>query len=515
MEKHKRSILVAFTVIVLVGPFVVGAAIMLVSLIKLIDEIGLHNITWGVVQDVVLPILVNLGIAGALLAGIVAYRKWQSGVTTLKELHPDSPWLWKKGWAEGRIKCMSTTGVWVIGIFALIWNLVSVPILVVARDQVFDPNNKEGLIALIFPAAGLILIMFWLVQVARHRKFGDSWFEMASLPGVVGGKLAGVVYIAKHVDPPEGFTLSLTCIKSVTSGSGKSQSTHKHVMHQEEMVISHELLARDYSKTAIPILFGTPYTAPESGSQGPRVRVYWILTVTARLPGADYNARFDVPVFKTEESDADFTLDASALTGHVAEVSPDDQLQEQKITHRITSESETFLFPMMRCPGIAFWLAVFSAGWLAAVVFLFKDPGGWPMGIIFALVGLLIWHWSLDLLFWRARTEMRKDGIRLSYGMFGLNRCELPYEAVSDVVIEKGMQSGETLYHSIVFLIENGKKKKIHVGKRIRNRKVAEMLVDMYKQAIARSGRTCIPRAARSPWSMSGPRRDGYGSHRR
>ncbi len=49
---------------------------------------------------------------------------------------------------------------------------------------------------------------------------------------------------------------------------------------------------------------------------------------------------------------------------------------------------------------------------------------------------------------------MRKDGIRLSYGMFGLNRCELPYEAVSDVVIKKGMQSGETLYHSIAFLIE-------------------------------------------------------------
>ena len=489
MEKKKQSILVAVIIIVLVAPFMGGAAIMLVSLIKLINDVGLHNITWGVVKDVLVPILVNLGVGGALLAAILACNKWQTGVKRLKELHPDSPWLWKKGWAEGNIKCMSTAGIWVIGIFALIWNLVSAPILLVAKDQVFDPNHKEGLFALIFPAVGVILIIVWLVQVARHRKFGDSWFKMASLPGVIGGKLAGVVHISKHVDPPAGFKLSLTCIKSVTTGSGKSQSTHKHVVHQEEMAIAHELLASDYLQTAIPILFGIPYNTPESGNQGPRVNVYWVLTVTASLPGADYNARFDVPVFKTAESAPDFKLDASALTGYVADVSPEDQLREHKITHRITSDSATFFFPMMRNPGIAFGLALGSAGWLATVIFLFKDPGGWPMGIIFALVGPFIWHWSLDLLFWSSRIEMRKGGIRLRYGMFGLNRCELPYEAVSDVVIKKGMQSGETLYHSIAFLIENGKKKKIYVGKRIRNRKVAEMLVDMYKQAIASSGR--------------------------
>lgn len=402
----------------------------------------------------------------------------------------DQPWLRKKKWADGRIKCMSNVTIWVIGVFALVWNAVSWGVVLSAWDQVFDPAAKKGLAALIFPAVGLLLIVAWIYQIARHLKFGSSFFQMASVPGVIGGRLEGVVYVSKHIEPRDGFKVTFTCSKRVTSGSGENSSTHTHVMHQEEMVIARELLETDYSQSVIPVLFAVPFSPSlQSGSPEPKTTISWILTVTADLPGTDYNARFEVPVFLTEESSQDFKLDTSALEGYLKKMTPDELLREQRISHRTDMDREIFFFPMFRTLGTGLGLSFFSAGFSGAAVFLLKE-GPWPMAIIFGLVGWFIFMWAMDVLFWSCRAEMQRDGIKLNYGLCRLNRVKLPYEAVDDVVIKRGMQSGETLYHSVIFKIKDGRKSEIPVGKRIRNRQVAQKLVDMYQNSLLQEGKT-------------------------
>ena len=427
--------------------------------------------------------------AFSLLFLVKTKRKNDKNSPAAKKLH-DQPWTQKKKWADGRIKCMSNVGTWVITIFALLWNAVSWYVVISAWDQVFDPTAKKGLIALLFPAVGVILIIVWIYQIARHIKFGNSIFQMTSVPGIIGGKLEGVIYLSKHIEAKEGFKVSLTCIKRVTSGSGKNSSTHQHVMHQEEITIARELWETDYTQTAIPVLFAIPFsTSLQSGRLDKRTTVSWRLTVKAKLSGADYNASFEVPVFRTDESSSSFELDTSSLAGYVAEVDPDESLSEQRISHKTDMTKETYFFPMFRTFGTGLGLIFGSAIFLGAAVFLLKE-GPWPMAIIFGLAGWFIFIWALDVMFWSSRVEMRRDGIKLQYGLFRLNKVELPYEAVSNVFIKRGMQSGDTLYHTIIFEIENGKKSKIPVGKRIRNRSVAQSLVDMYQNSILQEGNT-------------------------
>jgi hypothetical protein len=325
-------------------------------------------------------------------------------------------------------------------------------------DQIFDLADKKGLFALIFPAVGVVLILVWIYHIFRHMKFGSSHFQMTSVPGVIGGKLEGVVYLQKHIEAKGGFKVALTCIKRVTSGSGKHRSTHDHVMHQEEMVIARELSETDYTQTAVPVLFAIPFsTSLQSGSPDPKTSVSWILTVKAKLKGADYNARFEVPVFRTEESSSEFELDTSLLAGYVAEVDPDEVLREQRISHKVEIQKETFFFPAFRTFGTGLGLIFGSAFFLGAAVFLIKE-GPWPMAIIFGITGWFVFRWGMDVMFWSCRVEMLRNGIKLQYGLFRLNSVELPYEAVGNVFIKRGMQSGETLYHSVVFAIDNGKK---------------------------------------------------------
>lgn len=441
--------------------------------------------------EIVIGLLVNLVVGGGIIYGIIAYKRSSKAKARRKGEYPGQPWMWKKDWAEGRVKCMSGLGTLVIGIFALVWNLVSWGMIISARDQIFDPVERQALIALVFPAVGVILIIVWLVQVARHRRFGDSYFQMASVPGVVGGKLAGVVHISKHIQPVAGFKLTLNCYRRETRRRGKDNKTFERIIHQEEMIIAKEVLADDHTRTAVPILFAIPYEAQptsETVTDTHNVSIHWTLAVTANLPGANYSGRFQVPVFRTEDSSREFELDQSAIESHVEPFDPDKMLKEQRVMHDVHEDKEIFFFPAFRCLYTASGL-VFGAAWMTAMaVFMLKDNAPIFLALIMALVVVLFWCWAFDFLFWSCRVEMLQDGIRLRYGLFRLSRVEMPYDAVSDVAIKQGMQSGDTLYHSIVFTINGGKKPKICVGKRIRNRKVAQALVDMYKSSISDAG---------------------------
>ncbi len=106
------------------------------------------------------------------------------------------------------------------------------------------------------------------------------------------------------------------------------------------------------------------------------------------------------------------------------------------------------------------------------------------MAVIFGLIGILMVNWALDLLLWTARTTFREARVRIRHGLLGLHVCDVPCAAVSKVRLVKGVQSGETLFHTVLFHISRSKHKKVAVGKRIRNRSSAELLVKIYEDAL-------------------------------
>ncbi len=199
---------------------------------------------------------------GLLTFATLAYRKAR-GDSAVAALHPNEPWLCKQEWADGKINSSAKSFTIVLLVVALFWNAASLPAWFVFPHNVLDKEgNRLALLLLAFPAIGSILILCAVVSALRLRKYGKSVFEMASVPGVIGGQLAGVVRVSKKVEPEEGFRLTLNCIQRVTTSSGDSSSTSENVLWQDEDLIARELPQSDPQQSAIPVLFRNSLRIP-------------------------------------------------------------------------------------------------------------------------------------------------------------------------------------------------------------------------------------------------------------
>ena len=121
--------------------------------------------------------------------------------------------------------------------------------------------------------------------------------ELATLPAPVGHALEGTVRTPTGLRPPEGFRVVLSCIRRVTSGSGRNRSTTETVLWQEERRVP-----RDGRRRAGGVRHPAP-TPCRATRAGASDRVLWRLEVIGEVPGVDYAAAFEVPVFRTAASD--------------------------------------------------------------------------------------------------------------------------------------------------------------------------------------------------------------------
>ena len=176
----------------------------------------------------------------------------------MAKAHPDSPWMWKADWAAGRIVSSAQKTMLAALTIALFWNMVTAPLWFVLPGEILDKGNRWALLGLIFPAIGLLLAGWAIVSILRWRKFGQSVLQMAFVPGVIGGQLAGVIRTSAKVRPEDGFHLRLRCVRRITTGSGKQRSTSESILWEEERIVMHELLEDQAEQSAIPVEFQIP-----------------------------------------------------------------------------------------------------------------------------------------------------------------------------------------------------------------------------------------------------------------
>lgn len=199
-------------------------------------------------------------------------------------------------WAGDEIKAGTGRELWGILLFTLFWNAISAPVLFQFSAEIKD-GNWAILIALLFPLIGLFFVVHLFREILRWRKYGASSLKMIPMPALLGGTLGGVIYTSVHVNPEDGFHLSLRCIKRITTGSGKNRHTEERILWQKEALAEKDLLANDMTRSAIPVLFELPGDQPPSSSSKVNSPVVWKLEVSAATPGIDYQVTFEVPVF--------------------------------------------------------------------------------------------------------------------------------------------------------------------------------------------------------------------------
>jgi hypothetical protein len=426
------------------------------------------------------------GMAGLLFGGVgfglIGGSVW-GGAKLRRESQrslqfPDEPWRWKEEWESGRLRS-SGAKAWASLIFAAFWNLISWPMIALAltSDEVAWPAL---LIAAIFPLVGVGLAIWACYSWMQRLKWGVSELELATLPGVLGGPLAGIISVPKQVRSEKGIVVKLACLKSVTNGKQKSEVP----LWEEEHTIVRDLSTDDGLRTLIPAQFVIPYELPDSNSDN----VKWKLMVDAPTDGVDYHAEFEVPVFKTAASSRTpsafaaenselFAATTLATLASGARARVDEDFPDRKILY----------FSMGRHLGMSTFLTLFTLGCLAVAVGLALSDAprffAWVFGGVAALMALI----TVTTVFESARLQFGIRGVAIARRVagFGTEQRFEPREIARVTAVKSGMTYGSTVYWNVELHDRRGKRHKLATA--IPRRQLAERLAEEIAAAVGLS----------------------------
>ena len=216
---------------------------------------------------------------------------------------------------------------------------------------------------------------------------------------MIGGHLKGIKTPSALL-PQEGPSLKLTCINRRVSGSGKNRSVNEKILWRERQVIPKDGIEARVQGSSIPFTFEIPYDAKETDRNNMNNAILWYVDAAASVPGVDYGAQFEVPLFRTSESDPDF---APAREAEVPEQMAEDLTHTGShggITVRPGQRGGTeFYFAPARNVSVAVVLTVFTLIWSAIIWFMMTQGAPIFFSIIFGLFDLLLLYAVLQLWF--------------------------------------------------------------------------------------------------------------------
>jgi len=454
------------------------------------EAVLFRDLRWGLV---VMMFLFGMVFSSVGL-GLIAFGVWGGRLakqqSALAALHPDEPWLHRPDWGEGQIRSTSKMRLWVSLVFALFWNAVSSFVWFAIPEVLEDGEWWVAALMGLFPLVGLGMIAWAAYEVARWRKYGTSVFQMASVPGVLGGTLAGVIRIGRLIEPREGFKLTLNCIRRSTTGSGKHRSTHETVLWQDEQLIGRTLSAGEPNVTAVPVMFSVPYDQPASTVEDTNRDIIWRLEVKADVPGVDYGAAFEVPVFKTDESREDFQADTQAINEYAVEADPEVELRRLGIRRTLppVGFGTRLIFPMGRNPGMLVGSFFFSAIFGGAIWLMLHLEAPLLFPIVFGLFALLIVWVTLELMLYRSTVDVDEHGLTVRGGWLGLGRSvRIARDEIEQITTRSNLQSGQRKYYDIIAQRTTGKK--VVLAKYIRGTRQAETVIAEIRRAMGEPDR--------------------------
>ena len=241
-------------------------------------------------------------IGGGLIFGSLYGYSLQKEKARQESANPESPWLWRQDWAALRVESKNKSSVIGWWVAAVLVNMLSLPMSLGSISKGLSTQDPTYIIPAAFGLVGLLVLFGAIRATIRLKRFGKTYFEMASLPFSPGGRLAGAIHIHLDTDVRHGVDLKLSCARVVVTGSGKDRSTHKMPLWEESKNIPATSLVHGPLDTTIPLDFAIPSDALQTDDDNPNDKIQWSLQVKADVPGVNYSDEFELPVFRQAQS---------------------------------------------------------------------------------------------------------------------------------------------------------------------------------------------------------------------
>lgn len=412
---------------------------------------------------------------GFMFLGIAGSRKY-SRLLQARAEHPTEPWLWRNDWAAGRVKSNTKGSMVTAWVFAIFWNLISWMMTIFALPNAIQ-KGANGYFLLIFPAAGIALLIYAIRRTIAFAEFGKTCFEMASVPGVIGRDLKGSIQARFPHSPDHGVQLRLSCVHRYVSGSGNTSSTNERILWREEAELNPTQLYPGPVGTTIPVFFHIPLDTQPTDNRNSRDQILWQLEAIAKVPGVDYHDVFEIPVFRTAQTptfEEEARAETSASQFHAREKSAP---EHPTVRVQPAAEGTEFYFPAARNKGFAAFTTLFAAIFGTIGYFLAAPRVPIIFPVAFGGFGLLIGYFAVQM--WLGTTRVViGSSLRLQSGLLGGGKVrEIALSEISSITDRIGAQSGNgtgTPYYDIELNLTNGKK--LTLGRSLRDKHEVEWL---------------------------------------
>lgn len=199
------------------------------------DPMNPHNavlnrtIRWDVIGLGSVFLVIFGGVGGGLI-----YLGWRGKKTIDTPEAADKPWLAEPDWHDNVIFSDARAGAWGMWFFAILWNLISAPSVVMGFPEVWRDEGYIALLIFLFPLVGLWLLYLAIKQTLEWKRFGRTPLTLDPFPGSIGGDVGGEIITRIRYNSAQIYKVTLTCVYSYVSGSGKNRTRKERVKWQDE-----------------------------------------------------------------------------------------------------------------------------------------------------------------------------------------------------------------------------------------------------------------------------------------
>jgi hypothetical protein len=356
----------------------------------------------------------GLGLALILALELLLRRGQAAHARSLR--FPGKPWLWKRMWAEGRIRLSNRTPIAICLAALGIFTFVMVPAGLWMKSRMPDAPLYTGLGILgVFVLA--LMRATWL-----NRRWGRSELEILTLPGVIGGPFRGTVILSESLPEGTALRVTLNCIRHRTVRmypSGDRESTTDTIWQDQKILVTALSMARS-NAVAIPCSFAIPFSCEPTSldtigiSSSPNsnlhehVSIQWQLSVGMKDSRDLREVTFEIPVFRTENGSRTYQEDVSVDAPYLERVDVDALLESIPLQRDYSTSGERLLFSMFRRRDfllmLVFTLAMTLGVWaifryvsMPIALFAAFLPGALAIFSYVALVQGLTWKAEIEI----------------------------------------------------------------------------------------------------------------------
>ncbi len=413
-------------------------------------------------------ILVGGGIAYGAVYGT---RKLKEQAAT-EQSNPESPWLWQKDWAASRAESKNRNSIVALWIAAIFANGIAFAVAVGVVPDLWRASDRKAFVPLGFCVATLILAVVAIRASIRRKRFGQTYFEFASLPFSPGGSLKGMIHLRFNTEARHGIDLRLSCVRQTVTGSGKERQVNETVLWQaDKNVPQQSLMPGPMGDATIPVDFTIPSDAYESNQDQPDDKVLWVLHAQADVPGVNYSDDFEVPVFRLATSPVAAAMSTSSFLNGAQAAAAAPAFQSDASDVPAPSNPKVvvstgmnggteFYFPPFRNPSRVLILLLFTAVWTAIIYFIRHSHAPLFFAVVFGLFELLLIYGLLQTAFGSCRIEVGNSKIAYRRAVMGIGTArEIPFSDIAQILtVTAAQQKGTPASYSLFLYTKNGEK---------------------------------------------------------